>query len=186
MKHDIKPRLTHLRALMTRDGIDAVIIPQSDSHQSEYLADYWQVRRFFSNFTGSAGDLIVTQNEAWLWTDSRYFIQDSQQLEGTGIGLMKEGLPGTPSQEEWLKAHLHSGQKVGVDPKVYSVTSYDKLVSELATKDIVVTAFDPASVWENRPGLPSDKIFIHDVKYAGKGAVEKIDEALAAAATFGA
>lgn len=186
MKQDIKENLNLLRASMTAAGINAVIIPQTDPHQSEYLASHWQVRRFFSGFTGSAGDLIVTADEALLWTDSRYFIQASKQLEGTGIVLMKDGLPDTPSQTEWLTKHLSKGDKVGVDSAVYSATQYARLRDALMKKDIELVDFDPAQVWHNRPALPDHKIFIHDAKYAGRSAKEKINDALAAAAEYGA
>ena len=87
MKNEINLRIEALRAAMSAAGIDAVIIPQTDPHQSEYLADHWQVRRWLSGFTGSAGSLVVTADKALLWTDSRYFIQAADQLDGTGIVL---------------------------------------------------------------------------------------------------
>ena len=75
MEHLYPERLAALRAEMKAAGIDAVVIPQADPHLSEYLAPHWQVRRWLSGFTGSAGDLVVTATEARLWTDSRYFIE---------------------------------------------------------------------------------------------------------------
>ena len=95
-------RLSALRGMMKNAGIDAVIIPQADPHLSEYLAPHWQVRRWLSGFRGSAGDLVVTTDEARLWTDSRYFIQAAAQLEGSDIMLMKDGLASTPSITEYL------------------------------------------------------------------------------------
>ncbi|MDE6513645.1 MAG: aminopeptidase P family N-terminal domain-containing protein, partial [Muribaculaceae bacterium] len=85
----ISGRLEALRAKMADAGIAATIIPHTDAHQSEYLAEHWQVRQWLSGFTGSAGTLVVTTDSALLWTDSRYFLQGAQQLEGTGIILMK-------------------------------------------------------------------------------------------------
>ena len=178
MKQDVKKNLSILREVMAKQGISAVIIPQTDSHQSEYLAEYWQVRRFFSNFTGSAGDLIVTADKALLWTDSRYFLQATSQLAGSGIELMKDGLAGTPDQATWLKTHLQSGDIVGVDSLVLNIGSFDSLARELAAKGIRLIHFDPAIVWASRPGLPKDKIFIHDEKFAGRSAKEKIADAL--------
>ena len=103
-----KSRLGELRREMADAGINAVIIPQTDPHQSEYIASHWQIRRFFSGFTGSAGTLVVTDSEALLWTDSRYFLQAASQLEGTGIRLMKEMLPDTPSAlPEVPESHFH-------------------------------------------------------------------------------
>lgn len=186
MKQDIKNRLTALRAAMARKGVSAVIIPQTDPHQSEYLADHWQVRRFFSGFNGSAGDLVVTADQALLWTDSRYFIQAAAQLDGTGIVLMKDGLPDTPTQISWLLANLPENAEVGVDSKVYNMTAFDSLAADLSVKHIRVVDFDPAEVWEQRPALPGDAVFVHDAKYAGVSATDKMAAALDKAAALGA
>lgn len=186
MKNEIKSRLEALRAEMHKNGLTAVIIPQTDPHQSEYLASHWQVRRYFSNFTGSAGDLIVTLDSALLWTDSRYFIQAARQLEGTGIVLMKDGLKDTPSQIEWLETHLKKGDTVGIDTRIYNVLAFDELTSQLAPKGIKVEHFDPAALWADRPSLPTDKIFVHELKFAGKSAEEKIGRILLDASAHGA
>lgn len=181
MKQDIKQNLSRLRAQMAADGISAVIIPQTDPHQSEYLGNHWQVRRFFSNFTGSAGDLIVTADKALLWTDSRYFIQAANQLKDSEIILMKDGLGETPSQEEWLLSNLQPHDTVGADTMILNVTSYDALENKLGAKGINIVHFNPAKVWEDRPALPEDKVFVHDIKYAGRSAKDKIAEALSEA-----
>ncbi|MDE6369521.1 MAG: aminopeptidase P family N-terminal domain-containing protein, partial [Muribaculaceae bacterium] len=102
MKTEIAKRLDALRNEMKKAGVNATIIPQADPHMSEYLASHWQARRWLSGFTGSAGDLVVTEDKAYLWTDSRYFLQAAQQLEGTEIELMKDGLPSTPSIKDFL------------------------------------------------------------------------------------
>ena len=99
MNTNSKETLGALRRLMAENGIDAVVIPQTDPHHSEYLADHWQLRRHLSGFTGSAGTLVVTADAACLWTDSRYFLQAAAQLEGSGIELMKDGLAETPSPQ---------------------------------------------------------------------------------------
>lgn len=83
MNEEITSRLSSLRQEIRNAGAQAAIIPQTDPHQSEYLADHWQLRRWLSGFTGSAGSLVVTPSEALLWTDSRYFLQAAEQLEGT-------------------------------------------------------------------------------------------------------
>ena len=97
MTKEIKKRLGTLRQAMAASGIDLTVIPHSDPHQSEYMSPQWHLREYYSGFNGSAGDLVVTPDEALLWTDSRYFLQAAQQLEDTGIKLMKAGLPDTPS-----------------------------------------------------------------------------------------
>lgn len=93
----MREQLTKLRALMAARHIDAYLIPTTDFHGSEYVNDYFKCRRYVSGFTGSAGTLLVTPDEAWLWTDGRYFLQAADQLAGTGIGLMKEKEPGVPT-----------------------------------------------------------------------------------------
>lgn len=98
----MREQLTKLRALMAARHIDAYLIPTTDFHGSEYVNDYFKCRRYVSGFTGSAGTLLVTPDEAWLWTDGRYFLQAADQLAGTGIGLMKEKEPGVPTIAEYL------------------------------------------------------------------------------------
>lgn len=182
MKQKIEERLAALRVHMAANGISAVIIPQTDSHQSEYIADHWKVREYFSGFNGSAGTLVVTADKALLWVDSRYFLQGAQQLQGTETILMKEGLDETPSIEEWLSANLAPGSVTGIDGMVYSATAAEALRAALAPHGIgVVTDFDPAAVWEGRPALPQCKVFVHDIKYAGRDARTKIEAVLAQA-----
>lgn len=96
MKTNIPERIAALREAMKQHKIDAYIIPTSDPHMSEYPADCWKYREWISGFTGSAGTVIITADKAGLWTDSRYFLQASTQLEGTGIELFKMMLPETP------------------------------------------------------------------------------------------
>ena len=90
---EINARIQALRDVMQQEGVDAVIIPQTDPHQGEYLADHWQVRRWLSGFTGSAGDLVVTRTKAFVWADSRYWLQAAAQLKDTCIGVMEDGKP---------------------------------------------------------------------------------------------
>ena len=131
MSKEIHARLDALRAQMRQKGVSAAIVPQADPHMSEYLSQHWQARRWLSGFTGSAGDLLVTLDEALLWTDSRYFLQAGQQLEGTEIRLMKDGLPETPSMIEWLTSNLKSGETVGVNAMVFSTATFADLKGAL-------------------------------------------------------
>ena len=182
MKTLINQRLSALRAEMGKAGVDAAIIPQADPHMSEYLASHWQARRWFSGFSGSAGDLVVTADGAYLWTDSRYFLQAAAQLEGTGIELMKDGLAATPSIENFLCSKLSNGQTVGIDGMMFSVVRAEGLRAALSVHGIALkTGFDPIdAVWSDRPALPDAKIFVHDAKYAGREASQKIADIIAA------
>lgn len=184
----IPTRIDSLRKKMDAAGIAAVIIPQTDAHQSEYLAEYWQVRQWFSGFTGSAGSLVVTADAALLWTDSRYFLQAADQLEGSGIELMKEGLPATPSIESWLCKALPAGSTTGIDGMVFSVTDVERLRRAFDAAGVAIdTNFAPADdLWSGRPALPDDALYVHDVKYAGEAATAKIARVLESAAEAGA
>ena len=111
MKTNIPERIAALREAMKQHKIDAYIIPTSDPHMSEYPADCWKYREWISGFTGSAGTVIITADKAGLWTDSRYFLQASTQLEGTGIELFKMMLPETPTIPEFLTHELKEGRQ---------------------------------------------------------------------------
>lgn len=174
----VAERIGKLRSLMQSKGVDAVIIPQTDPHQSEYLADHWQVRRWYSGFTGSAGTLVVTGDKAYLWVDSRYFIQGANQTAGTEIELMKMAMPGTPGIYEYLAGALKPGMTVGVDGMLFSVSEYNKMCDELKGAGLKVdTGFDPVEgVWNDRPELPDAPVIIHDERYAGCSAGDKLEE----------
>lgn len=181
MNTDIKSRIDLLRAFMHNNNLAAVIIPQADPHQSEYIAEHWQLRRWLSGFNGSAGTLVVTADDARLWTDSRYFLQAEAQLEGTGISLMKDGIAGTPDISEYIATTLHVGSSVGIDGLLFSAAETDRLTESLAETGITLnTGIDIAGhLWNDRPPLPARKIFIHELKYAGTGVTEKKSAILA-------
>ena len=187
MNDTIQARIAAFRREMAAAEIDAAIIYHTDPHQSEYISPHWQVRRWLSGFTGSAGTLVITPDEALLWTDSRYFLQADRQLEGTGITLMKDGLTSTPSIEEHLISRLPSGSTVGVDGMLLSVQADKALRETLGAHGINVdTTFSPIDrIWNDRPALPAGKAFIHDAKYAGEQASDKIARVLADAAAQG-
>lgn len=171
----IKSRISLLREAMKKQGISACIIPGTDPHASEYIADYWKEREWISGFDGSAGTAVVTLNGAGLWTDSRYFLHASEQLEGTGIELMKQGLPETLEIIPWLSSVLKSGEKVGVNAQMFSVNGYASMKAELRMSDLELVSIDlPGLVWTNRPSLPLNPFYVFDTKYSGKSATEKL------------
>lgn len=180
MEKSIISRIDALREKMRQANIDATIIPHSDPHQSEYMAPHWHLREFFSGFSGSAGTLVVTVDDARLWTDSRYFLQAADQLEGSSIILMKDGLPSTPSINQYLTSTLQPGASVGIDAMTFSVAALNQLKSDLDKAGISLTAdFHPAEgIWTERPDLPADKAFIHKTEYAGEEAASKIKRIL--------
>lgn len=188
MQNQIIERIVALRKEMSAAGVKAVILPRTDAHLSEYISSHWHIVRYLSGFTGSAGTMVVTDKEALLWVDSRYFLQGAQQIEGTGIILMKDGLPDTPSITEYLCEHLSKGDKVGINGLLMSIDETAVLRSRLNACGIELDVdFDPIDrIWADRPALPSDKIFIHDEKYAGESAKSKIARVLADANSQGA
>ena len=170
--------LEKLRNIMKDENINYYIIPSSDFHQSEYVADYFKGREFISGFTGSAGILLVGLDDAFLWTDGRYFIQAEKELEGSGISLMKQRTPGYPSLEEWIQENIKENECLAFDGEVFSVNQY-KTYLKIAKENKFNIKIDKDllnSIWDFRPELPKDKIFLHNEKYCGKSANEKLKE----------
>ncbi|MDE6484833.1 MAG: aminopeptidase P family protein [Duncaniella sp.] len=184
----VRSRIDSLRAIMAESGVNAVIIPRTDPHLSEYISSHWQVVRYFSGFTGSAATMVVTLGKALLWTDSRYFLQAAEQLEGTGIELMKEGLPATPTVNSYLIDTLSKGDTVAIDGNLISIDAVAELRAELDRAGLnLVTVFDFVDrVWTDRPALPDAPVFMHPVEIAGEDASSKIARVLAEARTQGA
>ena len=173
---NINKRLAALREFMGEKGLHAFIIPSTDSHLSEYPASHWASREWISGFTGSAGTVVVTREKAGLWTDSRYFLQGAKELEGADIELFKEGLPSTPSIEEWLTSELGKGEYVGIDGTVYAAKEAMNLTHKLNMKGLhLISDYDPFSkIWNDRPEIPTNAIFVLPEKYAGEAAHKKI------------
>lgn len=173
---NINKRLAALREFMGEKGLHAFIIPSTDSHLSEYPASHWASREWISGFTGSAGTVVVTREKAGLWTDSRYFLQGATELEGADIELFKEGLPSTPSIEEWLTTELGKGEYVGIDGTVYAAKEAMNLTHKLNMKGLhLISDYDPFSkIWNDRPEIPTNTIFVLPEKYAGEAAHKKI------------
>ncbi|MCH5329053.1 MAG: aminopeptidase P family protein [Coprobacter sp.] len=181
-------RVKTLRQIMEGKRIDAFIIPGTDPHQSEYSAAYWKARGWISGFNGSAGTAVVTLDQAGLWTDSRYFLQAAQQLEGSDFTLFKQGIAGTPSIQEWLSEVLSPGSTVAIDGAMFSYTEATEMKKYFKSKTIsLITNFDPFDeIWENRPQLPTDPIFVYPETYSGETAEKKIGNILASVADAGA
>lgn len=176
MKTNIPERIAALREAMKQHKIDAYIIPTSDPHMSEYPADCWKYREWISGFTGSAGTVIITADKAGLWTDSRYFLQASTQLEGTGIELFKMTLPETPTIPEFLTHELKEGQTVGLNGETYSLADARSLEKALAEKEIKLNTnaslIDP--IWKERPAIPEAPMFEMPVELSGKSTEDKL------------
>ena len=170
--------LNNLREVMKKENVDYYIIPSGDSHQSEYVPEYYKGRAYVSGFTGSAGTLLVGIEESYLWTDGRYFIQAEKELNGSGIKLMKMNIPGYPSLIEWIKNNVKEGKTLAFDGSTISTNEY-KNYQELSKKNGFNIKMDRDllnEIWSNRPELSKEKIFIHDTKYCGRCTSEKLQE----------
>lgn len=122
-----KDHVLAIQEALKKSKIDAYIIPSSDPHQSEYVADHWKSREWVSGFTGSAGLVVITQKEAGLWTDSRYFLQAETELKASGMVLHKQFIQGAPDHIEWLVNTLDQGSMVAFDGKCFSIAQVDAM-----------------------------------------------------------
>lgn len=170
-------RLAGLRALMKKNQLVAFLITGADPHLSEYPPEAWKSREWISGFTGSYGKVLVTMDRAFLWTDTRYFLQAAEELKGTGIELMKERVTGAISVDDWLEANLKPGDKVGVDGLTVSAAEVGQTVSRLAAKGI---HFDTKEglvdqLWEDRPAVGVGEIYDYPVSFAGSSRIEKME-----------
>ncbi len=169
-------KIDFLREAMHRHNVHACIIPNTDPHGSEYIAEHWQALKYFSGFTGSAGTLVVTLRDTALWTDSRYHLQAEIELQNAGITLFKEGLEGVPGYLQWISSKLNEGETVAFHDTLFPAHKlffhknyfWNQGIEFNSTIDMINEA------WTNRPPLPKSPIFIHPEKYAGQSATDKI------------
>lgn len=174
---EIINRITMLRNAMIQSGVAACIIPGTDPHASEYIADCWKEREWISGFDGSAGTVAFTLDKGGLWTDSRYFLQGEEQLKGSGIALMKQGLSETPEIIAWLCSELKPGEKVAVNSQMFSVNAYAAMKNELTAAGLQLVAMDLMDeIWKDRTPLPVDPFFVFDESYSGQSARNKLSD----------
>lgn len=176
MSKETFPHLEALRDLMRSKHIDAVIIPGTDPHQSEYPSEHWKFRDYVSGFTGSNGTAVVTLDDAGLWTDSRYFLQAAEQLEGSGFTLHKENIPGEPTVLEWLGEVLDEDAVVGVDGRLFSLIEANRIEMFCAQNGFMFAPDFRAAeaIWTDRPARPRNPAFVHDEALAGEDVDSKI------------
>jgi len=177
IQQSVPERLTRVRQVMAREGVDALLVPSADPHLSEYLPGYWQGRRWLSGFDGSVGTLVVTADFAGVWVDSRYWEQAEKELAGSGIALMKL-LPGKPGALEWLGDNIRVKGTVAVDGAVMALASARQLEERLKAREArLVTDRDLlAEVWKDRPALPGNPIYQHLPPHATVSRAEKLGQ----------
>jgi Xaa-Pro aminopeptidase len=170
------PLLTTLRQHLKARGIDALYVPTADPHQSEYVGEHYQTRAFLTGFTGSAGTAVVTAEHALLWTDGRYFIQAERQIKDRGFSLMRLNTPGFPSVTDWLCTHMPAGGTLAFNGRTLSRAQYDELSRALDAKGVRLLADDTVleSLWENRPALPQEAVFLHELRFSGETTASKL------------
>ncbi len=179
-------RLASLRSEMQKHSIGAIIIPTTDPHQSEYITDYWKCREWLTGFKGSAGIAIVTQNHAGLWTDSRYFIQAENELIPPFV-LHKQQTK-APEYIDWLFKNLSFSDSIGFNGHLFSAADIENFSKKFQMKQIKMIDTDDlfVTIWKDRPQIPFFEIFEHNVRFAGKTRIEKIDKLKAQLKEIGA
>lgn len=172
---NINQRIENLRKLMKDRKIEAYIVPTSDPHQSEYLPDHYKEREFISGFTGSAGTAVVTMDQAKLWTDSRYFLQAASELENSEFELMKIGDEDYPTIEEYLEDVVTEFGKIAFNGNLFSVKEYKKLSESMGARTLISDLDYISKLWNDRPNLRTDKVWLMDEKYTGESCSSKIN-----------
>ena len=171
-------KINRIRQLMRDGNIAAVIIPSSDPHQSEYIAEHWQARQWLTGFSGSAGTAVITLEHAILWTDFRYYIQAAEQIKGSVLELYKTGEPDVPDFEKYLADTLKPGDTIGIDGNLFSMVKVKKYKIMFKEREILLnTNIDFIKpLWRDRPPIPVSKAFSFSKKYAGQSRVEKFEQ----------
>lgn len=175
-KNEIVQRLQDFRKLMKENCVQYYIVPTSDFHKSEYVNDYFKIREFLSGFTGSNGTLLVTESEACLWTDGRYFIQAEKELQGSTIRLMKMAMEGVPTLIEFLESHVQENECIGFDGRVVSCI-FGRQLEKIAKEKKCILKHDVdlgAKLWKQRPDLPCGDILILSDELTGQDTKSKL------------
>lgn len=172
----MKEQITALRREMKSRGIFAYIVMTEDFHGSEYVGEYFKLREYLSGFTGSAGTLVVTEDRAALWTDGRYFIQAAAELSGSGIDLMKQGEPETPSITDFLRKEMPENSVLGFDGRAVRAAFALNLQRALSEKSISFKTDEDLGgiVWSDRPALSAARVFALSESVRGLSRAEKL------------
>ena len=169
----VSSNVASIRHWLNIENVEAIIIPSTDPHNSEYTPEHWKAREWATGFNGSAGTAVITKNSAALWTDSRYFIQAAHQLADTPFTLMKEGVEGTPTILEWLESELHTGDTVAFVGEMVSIAQFEEwTATEKLNLQSVEDPFD--YLWNDRPATECQPMRIHFEHLAGESVASKL------------
>jgi len=176
--------LASLRRLMAEKEIHTVIITGTDPHQSENPPAHWRDREWLTGFwsaNGTNGTAVVTPDKALCWTDSRYFLQATEQLRDTGFEMMEEDGPNAVDLVDWVTANTPADAIVAVDGTTFSITQAQRLEQQLNDNKIkLVTDFCPFDALNpNRPSTPKNKLFVHDETIVGETVDSKVSRIMA-------
>lgn len=172
----VNEKLKLIRQVMEEKSIDAYIIPTGDPHKSEYIPEYYKLIKWITGFTGSAGTLLISTNKAILWTDGRYDDQARKQVEGSEVEVYKLDEPGVETYIDWINSNLKEGSTIGFDSRIFTEKELEDFKKQVIfdcqyyTEDII------GPLWEERPKEPDSVAFVHDIKYAGIEAIDKIEK----------
>ena len=172
----VAERIAKLRSLMAEKGMDAYVVPTADFHQSEYVGEHFKARKYITGFSGSYGTAVITKDDGGLWTDGRYFFQATNELEGSGIRLMKMFVGDTPSITEYLADCIPEGGTVGFDGRVLSMGEGQEYEEALSAKNIQINYSEDLidAIWEDRPSLSKKPAFFLEEKYSGESTASKL------------
>jgi len=177
MSNVVADRLVLLRKAMKENGIDWYFCTSDDFHASEFVADYFKVREYYTGFTGENAFLLLNARDAFMWTDGRFFLQADNELAGTGVSLMKMGEPEVPTVTEFFEASVKADETLLFDGRMVS-TSWGKKLERIAVDKGAKICFEgdlAGDLWTDRPSLPSHAITVYGEDVMGESVAHKLE-----------
>lgn len=171
----VDEKVSTLREIMKREGLDAFLINGTDPHNSEYVCPRWETRKYISGFTGSAGTVLITKDSALLWVDSRYHIQGAKQTEGTCFSIVKEGIDNNPSIIQYIASTLEKGSKLGISSDTLMIGEKKKMEEQCPNIEVIPTEDFLNEIWKDRPSIPCEKVVEMGVDLTGFSRAQKLN-----------
>ncbi len=168
-------KIKALQQLLIQKGLDAWFMPTTDSHMSEYVAERFREIAWLTGFTGSRALVIVTRDDAFIWVDSRYYVQAERELAGTGIKIFKSGMPGVPYTFPWVRSEIPEGSKFGIPGNLIPISQFRGMEEKWPHLEVVTCDNLLDEIWEDRPAIPDNPVIEHEERFAGESRKSKID-----------